>query len=77
MRLICFVYLFRKKGNKDSGGGKIKKSPGGFRSLFSRTRSGSIRQKGRKPSIHGKFGAKVCKVYTSELNHLFAKFYYS
>ena len=48
-------FVIRKKGSKDSGGGKIKKSPGsGLKSLFSRSRSGSIRQKGRKPSIHGK-----------------------
>ena len=48
-----FNVFCRKKGSKNTGGGKIKKSPGGFRSLFSRTRSGSIRQKGSKPSIHG------------------------
>ncbi|KAL3884653.1 hypothetical protein ACJMK2_024775 [Sinanodonta woodiana] len=44
---------YRKKGPKDAAHSlKNKKSPGGLKSLFTRSRSGSIRQKGIKPSIH-------------------------
>ncbi|KAK3583082.1 hypothetical protein CHS0354_004028 [Potamilus streckersoni] len=44
---------YRKKGPKDGAQSlKNKKSPGGLKSLFTRSRSGSIRQKGVKPSIH-------------------------
>ncbi|XP_053409299.1 serine/arginine repetitive matrix protein 2-like isoform X3 [Mercenaria mercenaria] len=39
---------YKKKGSKELKG---KKSPGGLKSLFTKSRSGSIRQKGRKPSL--------------------------
>ncbi|XP_052803848.1 uncharacterized protein LOC128233978 isoform X2 [Mya arenaria] len=40
---------YKKKGSKDKG----KKSPGGLKSLFTKSRTGSVRSKGRKPgSIH-------------------------
>ncbi|XP_060604379.1 serine/arginine repetitive matrix protein 2-like [Ruditapes philippinarum] len=56
---------YKKKGAKEVKG---KKSPGGIKSLFTKSRSGSIRQKGRKPSLQDTltFDAGERKAITEE-----------
>ncbi|KAL4229188.1 Rho GTPase-activating protein 32 [Mactra antiquata] len=56
---------YKKKGSKELSN-KGKKSPGGgLKSLFTKSRSGSIRQKGRKPSLQD-FESNERKAITEE-----------